>query len=105
MESNNIQRPQKRRIRVVSDMYNANALDLIGGGDIERTKFIARFSLWGMAVGTGYCLLTKRSVLFGLLAGTLSGMAVGTLIQNYKNKVRTNKIINQTFNSNGNINR
>lgn len=86
----------KRRIRIVTDAYNANSLDLTALGGMERTKRIATFSLVGMGAGVAYSLLTRKSVLLGLLVGTLGGMGAGTLVEGIgrntkKSEEETNK--------------
>jgi len=71
-------------IRTVSNRFNANSLNLISTGGLERTKNISRFSLIGMGTGVGCALLTRGSIMLGLLLGTLGGMTIGTLIENAK---------------------
>ena len=82
---------KKRIIRTVSNQFNANSLEMLSLGGVDRTKNIAQFSLYGMAGGVGYSLLKGKNVLVGLLIGTLGGMFIGTLVENRKNKINNSQ--------------
>ena len=71
---------EKKTIRVKSENFNANALDFITNGDVNRSKNIVKFALYGMGLGVGYGLLFRKSVLFNMFAFTLVGMGIGTII-------------------------
>jgi hypothetical protein len=77
-------RAKRRPVVVVSNNYNADSLDMLSLGGIERTKNIAKYSMIGMGIGVGYCLLTRKSIMLGLLVGTLGGMTLGTGIENIR---------------------
>ena len=78
---------RSRVIRVVSERYNANALDLISsGGGVQRTKNITKATVIGIGIGFGYSMVVGKGVLFSMVVGGICGAGVGTLYENYRNK-------------------
>ena len=74
-------------IRIKTKHFSADDINSLKSGVFESTNNMSKFGMYGMVAGVGYSLLRKKSVMWGILIGSLSGVGIGVMLDKAKKKI------------------